>query len=148
MGISKEWIDEANRQLKLIPEQTNPSHTSALPEGAQYEKAMSLEEIEQILGIKNIPGVDLFEEIKQIYETKTPQVARDKEAWQSKSRSLQLAVRWLKVPEVQAAIEASGITRGWIEATNHHLLVHLQLFRSVVTKLDSRQPRLHGASQL
>ena len=46
-GISKEWIDETNRQLKLIPSQTN----SVLPEGAQYEKAMSLEEIEQSLGI-------------------------------------------------------------------------------------------------
>jgi hypothetical protein len=54
---------------------------------------MSLEEIEQILGIKNIPGVDQLEQIKQIYVTKAPQVAGDKEAWQSKSRSLQLAVR-------------------------------------------------------
>lgn len=92
-GISKEWIDETNQQLKMIPNQTNPSHTSTLPGGAQYEKAMSLEEIEQIIGIKNIPGVDQLEEIKQIYETKAPQISRDKEAWQSKSRSLQLAVR-------------------------------------------------------
>tara|TARA_R110002033_G_scaffold132580_2_gene172390 strand:- start:94 stop:405 length:312 start_codon:yes stop_codon:yes gene_type:complete len=92
-GISKEWIDETNKQLKLSPDQTNPSHTSTLPGGAQYEKAMSLEEIEQTLGIKNIPGVDQLEEIKQIYVAKAPQVARDKEAWQSKSRSLQLAVR-------------------------------------------------------
>jgi hypothetical protein len=61
--------------------------------GAQYEKAMSIEEIEQILSIKNIPGVDQLEEIKQIYVAKAPQVARDKEVWQSKSRSLQLAVR-------------------------------------------------------
>jgi hypothetical protein len=53
---------------------------------------MSLEEIEQILGIKNIPGVDQLEDIKQIYVTKALQVAWDKEAWQSKSRSLQLAV--------------------------------------------------------
>jgi hypothetical protein len=43
--------------------------------------------------IKNIPGVDQLEEIKQIYVTKAPQISRDKEAWQSKSRSLQLAVR-------------------------------------------------------
>lgn len=78
-GISKEWIDETNRQLKLIPDQTDPSHNSALPGGAQYEKAMSLEEIEQILGIKNIPGVNQLEEIKQIYVTKAPQVSRDKE---------------------------------------------------------------------
>ncbi len=91
-GISKEWIDETNQQLKLIPDQTNPSQTSILPGGAQYEKAMSIEEIEQILGIKNIPGVDQLEEIKQIYVAKAPQVARDKEVWQSKSRSLQLVV--------------------------------------------------------
>lgn len=25
------------------------------------------------------------------------------------------------MPELQAAVEASGITRGWIEATNHKL---------------------------
>jgi hypothetical protein len=25
------------------------------------------------------------------------------------------------VPELQAAVEASGITRGWIEAINHEL---------------------------
>ncbi|MCJ1360343.1 MAG: hypothetical protein MMC33_010348 [Icmadophila ericetorum] len=81
------------------------NHTSTLPGGAQYEKAMSLEEIEQIIGIKNIPGVDQLEEIKQIYVTKAPQVSRDKEAWQ----------------KLQAAVEASGITRGWIEATNHEL---------------------------
>jgi hypothetical protein len=54
---------------------------------------MSLEEIEKILGIKNIPGVDQLEETKQIYVTKPPSVTRDKVAWQSKSRSLQLAVR-------------------------------------------------------
>ncbi|KFY03277.1 hypothetical protein V490_00233 [Pseudogymnoascus sp. VKM F-3557] len=104
-GISKEWIDETNEQLKLIPDQTSPSHTSTLPGGAQYEKAMSLEEIEQILGIKNIPGVDQLEEIKQTYVAKAPQVARDKEAWQ----------------KLQAAVEASGITRGWIEAANYEL---------------------------
>jgi hypothetical protein len=86
-GISKEWIDGTNQQLKLIPDQTNPSHTSTLPRGAQYEKAMSLEEIEQTLGIKNIPGVDQLGEIKQIYAVKAPQVARDKEAWQSKEIS-------------------------------------------------------------
>ena len=92
-GISKEWIDETNQQFKLIPDQTNPSYTSTLPRGAQYEKAMSLKEIEQIIGIKNIPGVDQLEEIKQIYVTKAVQISRDKEAWQSKSRSLQLADR-------------------------------------------------------
>jgi hypothetical protein len=63
-GVSKEWIDETNQQLKLIPDQTNPSYASTLPRGAQYEKAMSLEEIEQILGIKNIPSVNQLEEIK------------------------------------------------------------------------------------
>ena len=92
-GISKDWIDETSQQLKLIPNQTNPSHNSTLPGGAQYEKAMSLEEIEQIIGIKNIPGVDQLEEIKKIYVTKAPQVSRDKEDWQSKSTSLQLAIR-------------------------------------------------------
>jgi len=28
-----------------------------------------------------------------------------------------MPVRWLKVPELQDAVEAVGITRGWIEAT-------------------------------
>jgi hypothetical protein len=71
MGISKEWIDETNQQLKLIPNYlTNPSYTSALPRGAQYEKAMSLEEVEQILSIKNIPSVDPLEEITHINVTK------------------------------------------------------------------------------
>ena len=74
-GISKEWIDETNRQLKLIPNQINPSHTSILPGGAKYEKAMSLEKIEQTLGIKHIPDTNQLEEIKQIYITKAPQVA-------------------------------------------------------------------------
>jgi hypothetical protein len=41
---------------------------------------MSLEEIEQILSIKNIPGVNQLEEIKQIYVVKALQVAQDKEA--------------------------------------------------------------------
>ena len=31
---------------------------------------MSLEEIKQILNIKNIPGINQLEEIKQIYVTK------------------------------------------------------------------------------
>jgi ethanolamine transporter EutH len=59
-----------------------------LPEGAQYKKAITLDEIEQILGIKNIPGIDQLEEIKQIYVIRALEVAWDKEAWQSKSRSL------------------------------------------------------------
>jgi hypothetical protein len=41
---------------------------------------MSLEEIKQIISIKNIPRVDQLEEIKQIYVTKALQISRDKEA--------------------------------------------------------------------
>ena len=76
---------------------------------------------EEILGIKRILGAKQLEEIQQVYVTKAPHVAQDKEDWQKKSRSLQMPVRWLKVPELQDAVEASGITRGWIEATNHVL---------------------------
>ena len=54
----------------MIPNQTNPSYTSILPRGAQYKKAMSLEEIKQIIGIKNIPSIDQLKEIKQIYVAK------------------------------------------------------------------------------
>jgi hypothetical protein len=59
----------------LIPDQTTPSYTLTLPGGAQYKKAMSLEEIEQIISIKNIPGVDQLEEIKQIYMTNALQIS-------------------------------------------------------------------------
>ncbi|KAG4414564.1 hypothetical protein IFR04_012312 [Cadophora malorum] len=64
---------------------------------------MSLEEIEQILYIKNIPNVDQLDEIKQVYMAMAPQVARYKEAWR----------------KLQASVEVSGLTRGWIQATNY-----------------------------
>ena len=64
--VSKEWIDKTNRKLKLAPD--------------QHEKAMSLEEIEQILSIKNLPGVDQLKDIETIYMTKAPQIAHDVKA--------------------------------------------------------------------
>jgi hypothetical protein len=70
-GISKKWINKTNRQFKLIPDQTNSNHNSALPKKTQYKKTISLKKIEQILDIKNIPGVNQLEKIKQIYITKT-----------------------------------------------------------------------------
>lgn len=76
--INKEWINETNQQLKLILNQTNLSYTSMLSEEAQYEKAMSLKKIEQILDIKNISDIDKLKKIKQIYVTKASQVAQNK----------------------------------------------------------------------
>lgn len=76
--INKEWIDETKQQLKLILNQTNLSYTSMLSEEAQYEKAMSLKKIEQILDIKNISDIDKLKKIKQIYVTKASQVAQNK----------------------------------------------------------------------
>jgi hypothetical protein len=49
-----------------------------LSEEAQYEKAMSLKKIEQILDIKNISDIDKLKKIKQIYVTKASQVAQNK----------------------------------------------------------------------
>jgi hypothetical protein len=73
--ITKEWIDEKNRDLKLIRDEAHRIHSSVPPRGAEYEKAMLIEEIERVLSIKRITSVNRLEEIKRIYMTKAPRVA-------------------------------------------------------------------------